>query len=82
MMHKLFVISLVFFAVFIIDNHSVQADCWWTGCQRHDWAVKGCRQYGRIKKETRPCHAGLEYRCCSNIFHAIAESIARVGRIG
>uniref|UniRef100_T1KLW9 Single domain-containing protein n=1 Tax=Tetranychus urticae TaxID=32264 RepID=T1KLW9_TETUR len=46
-------------------GYFVSADCWWTGCQKSDWAVVGCKQYGREEKETSDCPGGKKYKCCN-----------------
>ena len=41
--------------------------CWWTGCQKNDWAVVGCGQYNMTDKNTRDCQDGKEYNCCPKL---------------
>ncbi|CAL8128785.1 unnamed protein product [Orchesella dallaii] len=48
---------------------STWANCWWTGCQPTDWAVRGCEQYGMSQRGNRGCRDGRgvqgdEYQCC------------------
>lgn len=38
--------------------------CWWTGCQKKDWAVRGCEQYEKVEMDQRTCEGGTEYHCC------------------
>ncbi|CAL8128796.1 unnamed protein product [Orchesella dallaii] len=48
---------------------STWANCWWTGCQPEDWAVRGCNQYDMNQQNIRDCRdsrgiKGNEYHCC------------------
>lgn len=46
------------------ENPIPDPSCWWTGCQKYDWAKQGCRQYQKIEMEQRTCENGAMYLCC------------------
>ncbi|XP_053207211.1 uncharacterized protein LOC128391364 [Panonychus citri] len=54
---------------------SVENDsgCWWTGCQKNDWAVVGCGQYNMTEKSNRNCQDGKEYNCCPRSSNSISK---------
>ncbi|XP_053207036.1 uncharacterized protein LOC128391212, partial [Panonychus citri] len=54
--------------------NSVESDCWWTGCQKNDWAVVGCGQYNMTEKTNRNCQDGKEYNCCPKSSNSNMES--------
>ncbi|KAI5695771.1 hypothetical protein M8J76_013158 [Diaphorina citri] len=62
---KYFSFAFVLLVVCSVFFQSAYGDCWWTGCQKNDWKVKGCGQYARIQKGIRNCANGKEYNCCS-----------------
>ncbi|XP_017300042.1 uncharacterized protein LOC108252542 [Diaphorina citri] len=63
---KYFTFGFLFFMIiqaFFIAQAA--ADCWWTGCQKNDWKVVGCQQYGRQEKGVKNCNGGKMYNCCN-----------------
>uniref|UniRef100_A0A8D8ZIB9 Uncharacterized protein n=1 Tax=Cacopsylla melanoneura TaxID=428564 RepID=A0A8D8ZIB9_9HEMI len=57
-----FLLFVIFQAFLIME--AAGADCWWTGCQKNDWKVKGCGQYGRKTSGQKNCSGGKMYNCC------------------
>uniref|UniRef100_A0A8D8YK73 Acidic mammalian chitinase n=1 Tax=Cacopsylla melanoneura TaxID=428564 RepID=A0A8D8YK73_9HEMI len=57
---------VIYLLVSVFQLHPIAAneDCWWTGCQPDDWAVKGCSQYNRTEQNREHCENGLKYECC------------------
>lgn len=47
-----------------VKNKKEEKDCWWTGCQNKDWAVRGCSSYNRTQENIRNCKDGNEFYCC------------------
>lgn len=55
-------------------NEKLVEDCWWTGCQPNNWAVKGCESYNRTEKERTECEDGFKYKCCNETFAEESDS--------
>ncbi|XP_026813409.1 uncharacterized protein LOC113553990 [Rhopalosiphum maidis] len=50
-------------------------DCWWTGCQPNDWAIKGCDSYNRTERNRMVCGVdGFRYECCARSDTATASN--------
>ncbi|XP_050528461.1 uncharacterized protein LOC126898465 [Daktulosphaira vitifoliae] len=46
------------------SSTSQTSGCWTTGCQKDDWLIRGCEQYGMDETRQQPCSGGIMYSCC------------------
>ncbi|RWS04814.1 uncharacterized protein B4U79_14869 [Dinothrombium tinctorium] len=62
------------------SSSSAKRECWWTGCQPHSWAEKGCSVYNMDEVATEECDGGDKYRCCSKVKQTSSSSSSSSSR--